>query len=83
MKKKLIKHGNSLAIIIDKPILKLLDIDEEVELKITTEGDKIIIEPSRKKSKSIGKISKDKKLQDAYKDIIKKYSPALKKLSKN
>ncbi|MDK1030940.1 MAG: AbrB/MazE/SpoVT family DNA-binding domain-containing protein [Planctomycetia bacterium] len=49
MIKKLSKVGNSLALIIAKPILRLLDIDADTPLKITTDGDSIHIHPIRKK----------------------------------
>jgi len=39
MIKKLSKHGNSLALVIDKPILELLGIDEETELEFTRRED--------------------------------------------
>jgi len=48
MKKRLARHGNSLAIVIDKPILELLSIDEDTVLQISTDGNKIIITPIRK-----------------------------------
>ena len=38
MIKKLSKHGNSLALVIDKPILELLGIDEDTELEVRTNG---------------------------------------------
>ncbi|MCC6680294.1 MAG: AbrB/MazE/SpoVT family DNA-binding domain-containing protein [Phycisphaeraceae bacterium] len=38
MIKKLTKHGNSLALIIDKPILDLLKIDADTPLEVTTDG---------------------------------------------
>ena len=81
MVKKLSKYGNSLAIIIDKPILELLDISENTKLKIKTDGKNIIIEPVKTKLKK-SKISNDKKLQKDYEDLVDKYSPALKKLAK-
>ena len=39
--------GNSLGIIIEKPILELLDIDRETELEIRTDGEALIIRPAR------------------------------------
>lgn len=45
MFKKLSRAGNSHAIIIDKPILQLLGITPNTLLKITTDGNKIVIEP--------------------------------------
>ena len=38
MTKKLSKHGNSLALVIDRSILDLLDIDEQTPLQISTDG---------------------------------------------
>lgn len=81
MEKKLSKHGNSRAIVIEKPILDLLAITDETILKVTTEDGKIIIEPIRRDKKM--KISSDKKMQKIYEEIVEKYGPALKKLAKN
>jgi antitoxin component of MazEF toxin-antitoxin module len=47
MRKKLSAIGNSLGIVIEKPILELLDITRETELDMTTEGGKLIIAPVR------------------------------------
>jgi antitoxin MazE len=40
MVKTLIRHGNSLALIIDKPVLELLKIDENTPIEISTEDGK-------------------------------------------
>jgi antitoxin component of MazEF toxin-antitoxin module len=45
MRKKLSAIGNSLGIVIEKPILELLDIDRETELEMRTDGQRLIIEP--------------------------------------
>ena len=47
MRKKLSAIGNSLGIVIEKPILELLDIDRETELDMRTDGDRLIIERIR------------------------------------
>jgi len=47
MTKTLIKHGNSLALVIDKPILELLQITAETPLELTTDGDRLLISPVR------------------------------------
>ncbi len=49
MIKKLSKFGNSKALVIDKPILELINIGEETELEISTDGKSLIITPVRKK----------------------------------
>jgi len=45
--KTLTAHGNSAALIIDKPILELLDITMSTPLKIVTDGRNLIISPVR------------------------------------
>lgn len=46
MVKKLTKHGNSLALIIDRPILDLLGIDADTPLQITTDGKGLRVAPA-------------------------------------
>ena len=45
MTKKLIRHGNSAALILDKPILDLLNVTMETPLEISTDGKSIVISP--------------------------------------
>jgi antitoxin MazE len=45
MIKKLVSHGNSAALIIDKPILELLKVDMDTPLEIVTDGKNLIISP--------------------------------------
>jgi antitoxin MazE len=47
MLKKLTSHGNSAALIIDKPILELLKIGMDTPLEIATDGKSLIISPVR------------------------------------
>jgi antitoxin MazE len=82
MIKKLSKYGNSFAILIDKPILELLNINEKTQLIIKTDGNRIIIEPIQK-ALDTSEISEDEKLQKIYEKIVKKYGNALKKLADN
>jgi antitoxin MazE len=44
--KKLTRHGNSLALVIDRPILDLLKIDAETPLDISTDGKRLIVAPA-------------------------------------
>ena len=39
MTKRLTRSGNSLALVIDRPLLEALDIDAETELELSTDGD--------------------------------------------
>ena len=45
MIKKLVRHGNSRALIIDKPILELIGANENSEFTITTDGTSLTITP--------------------------------------
>ncbi len=45
MIKKLVRHGNSRALIIDKPILEIIGATEDSEFTITTDGKSLTITP--------------------------------------
>lgn len=45
MIKKLVRHGNSRALIIDKPILELIGANEDSEFTIVTDGKSLTITP--------------------------------------
>lgn len=45
--KHLTKHGNSLALVIEKPILDLLGIDADTPLEVKTDGDELTVSPVR------------------------------------
>jgi antitoxin component of MazEF toxin-antitoxin module len=47
MRKNLSAIGNSLGLVIEKPILELLNITRDTELEVTTDGRRLIIEPVR------------------------------------
>lgn len=73
--KKLTKHGNSLALVIERPILELLGINNSTLLEVSTpDGESIVITPVKSKSHS-------KKLSASLKKINKKYGHALKHLA--
>ena len=74
MKKTLIKHGNSLALIIDKPILDVLQISADTPLELTTNGDSILVSPVRDKKRQ-------KELQASLDKINEKYGDDLQRLA--
>jgi len=47
MIKKLTTIGNSLGLIIERPILELLRIDRETPLEVRTDGEALVIRPVR------------------------------------
>lgn len=73
--KRLTKHGNSYALIIDRPILGLLGISDSTLLQISTpDGSSIVITPIQDRKKK-------KKFSSTLKKINKKYSRTLKRLA--
>jgi antitoxin component of MazEF toxin-antitoxin module len=48
MIKKITSIGNSLGLILERPILELLDIDRHTKLDVRTDGECLIIRPLKK-----------------------------------
>lgn len=74
MNKTLIKHGNSLALVIDKPILEMLHITADTPLELTTNGDAILIRPIRDKRRQ-------RQLQASLDKINEKFGDDLERLA--
>jgi len=74
MIKKLARHGNSLALVIDKGVLELLNIDDQTPLEISTDGTLLLISPVR-----------DEKRRQQFEKAVEKanarYGRALKRLA--
>ena len=71
MRKKLSAIGNSLGIVIEKPILDLLKIDRDTELDITTDGTRLVLEPVRKRRRE-ELLSTAKRIMDTHQETFKK-----------
>jgi antitoxin MazE len=74
MVKKLTKHGNSLALVIDRPILDLLKIEPETLLDVSTDGKQLFIAPAKPSSRR-------KKFEEAQQTAHKRYGKAFQKLA--
>jgi len=74
MLKKLISHGNSAALIIDKPILDLLKVDMDTPLEITTDGKNLIISPVKDEKR-------EKRFKTALEKVNKGHETTLRKLA--
>jgi antitoxin component of MazEF toxin-antitoxin module len=74
MRKKLSAIGNSLGLIIDKPILELLNIDKDTTLEVSTDGEALIIRPVRAR--------RDKRLREVADAIMDRHDETLRKLAK-
>jgi hypothetical protein len=46
MQKRLVRVGESLALIIDKPILSVMNMNRMTRLSVTYDGNRLIVEPS-------------------------------------
>jgi antitoxin MazE len=74
MTKKLARLGNSVGIVIDKPILELLGIDPDGEVDITTDGERLVITPHRKTTRA--------RARDIGRDVMRAHRKTLDKLAK-
>lgn len=74
MVKHLTKHGNSLALVIDRGVLDLLEINADTPLSMTTDGKCLIVTPVRDPER-------DKRFRAALEKINKRYGKALKRLA--
>jgi antitoxin MazE len=74
MVKKLTKHGNSLALVIDRPILDLLKIDTETPLELSTDGRRLIVAPADQSERR-------RRFEAAQRTAHKRYGKAFKKLA--
>ena len=73
MVKKLIQHGNSVAIVIDKPIMEMLNISIDTTFNLSTDGKNIILSPQIE-------YEQGKNIIDSLEKVNKKYGSVLKKL---
>ena len=74
MLKKLTKHGNSFALVIDRPILDLLQLDPESELEVSTDGTRLIVAPA-------GSPERRRKFAAAQQWTHRRYAKAFRKLA--
>ena len=74
MIKTLTKHGNSYALIIDKPILDLLKISPDTPLEFSTDGNSLKVSP-------VADPKRRKKFEAALASINKRYTKAFKRLA--
>jgi antitoxin component of MazEF toxin-antitoxin module len=73
MVKKLIQHGNSAALVIDKPIMEMLHITHETSFELSTDGKNIILSPQNT-------VAQESDIFESLKNINTKYGNVLKRL---
>lgn len=74
MTKHLTPHGNSAALVIDKPIMDLLHITMETALEITTDGRNLIISP-------VQDAGREPKFKAALSRVTAKHAKTLRRLA--
>ena len=74
MIKTLKKHGNSMALVIEKPMMEAMGITEETPLQITVSGNALVVTPA---NVGVG----PERMKAVIKDIRKRYGPMLKRLA--
>lgn len=74
MIKKLTRHGNSLALAIDRPILELLKIDDDTPLDVSTDGKQLIVAKAKRSARL-------KKFEAAQEWAHKRYGKNFQKLA--
>ena len=76
MIKKLSAVGNSLGLIIERPILELLDITKDTLLEVKTDGEALIIRPA-KRSKN-----RKERIRESTRRMMAVHDETLRKLAK-
>jgi antitoxin component of MazEF toxin-antitoxin module len=74
MIKMLKKHGNSMALVIEKPMMEALGITAETPLQVTVNGNALVVTPA---NVGVG----PERMKAVIKEIRKRYGPMLKRLA--
>ena len=74
MRKRLTRTGNSLALVLDRPLLEAAGIDAKTLVEVSTDGDVIVVTPVRVKKRA-------RKLATALEEINARYAGVFKRLA--
>jgi len=72
MMKKLIQHGNSVALVIDKPIMEMLKITNDTTFELSTDGRNIILSPQIKNTQGNDILKSLEKINGKYGSVLKR-----------
>ena len=72
MVKRLIQHGNSAALIIDKPIMEILNITNETVFELSTDGRNLILSPQTENNQENDIINSLEKINKKYGVVLKR-----------
>jgi len=74
MRKRLTKTGNSLALVLDRPLLEATGLDADTPVEVSTNGDVIVVTPVRAKKRT-------RKLGEALDKINARYAGVFRRLA--
>ena len=74
MVKRLVKTGNSLALVLDRPMLERLKIDASTPLEVSTDGEVIVISPLRERRRT-------RKLKQVVEEAHRQYGGVFRRLA--
>lgn len=74
MIKKLTKTGNSVAVVLDRPLLEATGIDADTPVEVSTDGDVIVITPQRDPERV-------EKLRDGMEKIHRRFGGVFRRLA--
>lgn len=74
MIKTLKRHGNSMALVIEKPMMEAFGITEETPLQVTVNGNALVVTPA---NVGVG----PERMKAITKELRKRYGPMLRRLA--
>jgi len=72
MVKRLIQHGNSVALVIDKPIMEMLKITNETTFELSTDGKNLILSPQIEHNQEMNILNSLEKINKKYGSVLKR-----------
>jgi len=72
MIKRLIQHGNSAALVIDKPIMEILKITNETTFELSTDGRNLILSPQIENDQETAVIHSLEKINKKYGSVLRR-----------
>ena len=72
MIKKLIQHGNSVALVIDKPIMEMLKITNDTTFELTTDGKNLILSPQIESQQDVDILHSLEKINKKHGAVLKR-----------
>jgi antitoxin MazE len=74
MRKKLTRTGNSVALVLEKPLLEQLGLDEGSEVELSSNGDVLVVTPIRTRARQ-------RKLHRIMEELDEKYGGVFRRLA--